>query len=42
MPLPNTSPDMSPDADDGEILVLDVGAQLAEMALDRFPGAARR
>ena len=29
------------DADNGESLVLDVAAQLAEMALDRFPGAAR-
>ena len=29
------------DADDGEILALAVDAELAEMALDRFPGAAR-
>ena len=29
------------DADAGEVLVLDVLAELAEVALDRFPGAAR-
>ena len=40
MPLPNTSPDMSPHADDGEGLGLDVLAQFAEVALHRLPGAA--
>ena len=29
------------DADDGEVLRLDVGADLAEVALHRLPGAAR-
>jgi hypothetical protein len=29
------------DTDDGERLLLDVGAEFSEMALDRLPGAAR-
>jgi hypothetical protein len=37
MPLPNTSPDMSPTPTHGEGLALDVLAELAEVALDRLP-----
>ena len=40
MPLPNTSPDMSPMPTHGEVLGLGVDAQLAEVPLDRLPGAA--
>ena len=40
MPLPNTSPDMSPTPTTVKSLDLDVGAQFAEVALHRFPGAA--
>ena len=39
MPLPNTSPDMSPTPTHGEVLRLAIAAQRAEVALDRFPGA---
>ena len=41
MPLPNTSPDMSPTPTTVNGVLLDVGAQLAEVPLHRFPGAAR-
>ena len=39
MPLPNTSPDMSPDADDREIRRLDVLADFPEVTLHGFPRA---
>ena len=42
MPLPNTSPAMSPMPDDGEVLRLRVDAELAEMALHALPAAAGR
>ena len=42
MPLPNTSPDMSPMPIAVNGSALAVLAELAEMALDRLPGAARR
>ena len=42
MPLPNTSPDMSPMPTTVNGSVVDVDAELAEVALDRLPGAARR
>ena len=42
MPLPNTSPDMSPTPTTRDGLRLDVDVDLAEMALHRLPGAARR
>ena len=41
IPLPNTSPDMSPIPTTVKSLALDVGAELAEVALDRLPRAAR-
>ena len=41
MPLPNTSPDMSPTPTTVNGVVADVDVHLAEMALHRFPGAAR-
>ncbi len=41
MPLPNTSPDMSPTPTTVKGVRLDVDAELAEVALDRLPGAAR-
>ena len=41
MPLPNTSPAMSPMPATREVLALDVDADFAEVALDAFPGAAR-
>ena len=40
MPLPNTSPDMSPTPTTVNGSLLDVLAQLAEVPLDRLPGAA--
>ena len=40
MPLPNTSPDMSPMPTHGEVLGLAVDAELAEVPLHRLPGAA--
>ena len=40
MPLPNTSPDMSPMPTTVKSSRLGVDAQLAEVALDRLPGAA--
>ena len=42
MPLPNTSPDMSPMPTTVKSVRLDVGPELAEVALDRLPRAARR
>ena len=42
MPLPNTSPDMSPIADDREVLGLRVDVHLPEVPLHRLPGAAGR
>ena len=41
MPLPNTSPDMSPIPTTVKSVRLDVDAELAEVALDRLPRAAR-
>ena len=41
MPLPNTSPDMSPMPTTVKSSLLHVVAELAEVALDRLPGAAR-
>ena len=41
MPLPNTSPDMSPTPTTVNGVVPDVDVHLAEMALHRLPGAAR-
>ena len=41
MPLPNTSPDMSPTPTTVKSLALDIAPELAEMALDQLPGAAR-
>ena len=42
MPLPNTSPDMSPMPTTVEVLVLDVLAELPEVAAHRLPGAPGR
>ncbi len=42
MPLPNTSPDMSPMPATVKSCVLGVDAELAEVPLHAFPGAARR
>ena len=42
MPLPNTSPDMSPTPTTRNGWRLDVDVHLAEVALHAFPGAARR
>ena len=41
MPLPNTSPDMSPTPTTVNGVLPMSTSDLAEMALDRFPGAAR-
>ena len=41
MPLPNTSPDMSPTPATVNGVVVDVDVHFAEVALDRLPGAAR-
>ena len=41
MPFPNTSPDMSPIPTTVKSVRLDVDPELAEVALDRLPGAAR-
>ena len=39
IPLPNTSPDISPTPTQEKSVRLDVGADLAEMALDGLPRA---
>ena len=41
MPLPNTSPDMSPTPTTVNGVLRDVDVHLAEVPLDRLPGAAR-
>ena len=41
IPLPNTSPDMSPSPTTVNGCGRDVVAELAEVALDRFPGSLR-